>query len=641
MKISSFRVLIVLMLMAQNVMADSGKGTYIWPEYQKISVPDSLSFEEAFFIENVTTMDFMDDQQTEIVVFKRIYINSKSAAEEYSQREMFIGSSGRLSMIVGRIIKNDGSIIELKNDQIIETTMKKKNRYGTKTVRRVQLIYPNLEKGDVVDFAYEIHLDRYIISDLMYLEDELPSMYSRITLRNMSVFDITAYSLNAIPSVITKTIDGIRTFSWEKRGVKSIQTDYFNALSPKAPSFVFVLWNPGQDLDYRTFYTYDQFEVTTKFGIIQVATKYFTENGVIRESDDKFVNLKKIIFNIKEEFKWNDSGKNIAVAQTPSALRDKIVDETLFIRYLAKYMQEQNIRFEHGFTKSLLDGQFVHGFVSLEQMSSRFLIAYDQQNNLHFIFPPESMEDFYYMDEIPYYVEGNQSIALYGKREFLDEKAALELPLSTWNSNVHLANVLIDLTIKDSVECKVKRKDILNGHYSYLFRSSEATNWMQELSVIKDSIKLNPVRQESYYPYETEYIQENINGTYFEQLEDSLFWFNPKSFLPQGVFQSDETLAEFGDYLVLPFQKSNTVNVFIQTGGQIELAEEDVSMDFSNAIGDIKVKVTQMGEGVLKFQYDIAVKKRLIENEDEVILFKQLIQKYADIKNKKWAVKIS
>ena len=642
MKSSYFLFFLFCTIFTGSTWADGGgRGKYIFPEYKGIEVPDSLSFEEAFFVDNVTTIDFMDGRQTEMVVYQRIYINSKSAAEEFSKRELFIGGYGRLSMLVGRTIKSDGTIKDLGDDQIIETYSKKKNKYGTETLRRVQLIYEDLQVGDVVDLAYEIHLDHYIFSDLMYLEGELPSLYSRVTLRNMSVLDLTAYSLNNAPKAVSKTIDGIRTISWEKHGVGSKRTDYFNALAPDAPSFVFVLWMRGENMDYKTFYSYDQYEYSLKFGAFSVATKYFTEQGVIDPEEDKFVSLKKIIFHLENDFSWNSSGGTDVVTRTPQYMRDKQVNRSLFIRYVTKFMKEQDLRFEHCFTKSLLDGRFEHGFVSLEQMSARFLIVYDESDQPHFLFPPAGEDEFYYLDEIPFYMEGNQSIALYGKKEFLDEQASVQLPVSDANTNIHSSRILINAKVKDSISSVVKRKDIFKGQYSFLTRSVESDFWLEEFGVVRDSNEIDPIRVDKFYPYEVEYLQDNRNWNFFERLDDSLFWFEVGELLPGGLYQSDEMNAEWGDYLVLPFLKRNIINVFIQSENSVSLGEDKVLLDFENSIGSIKVKIAQMGSNVLKIQYDVEVKKRLVENEEEVKMFEELIQKYVDVKNKKWVIKIA
>lgn len=640
MKSNAWIVVFAAMWLSFHSFADGRKGIYKWPEYKKIEVPDSLKSEAAFFISNVTTIDFRDTYETEVVVFQRIYLNSAEAVEEYGRRELFIGSYGKLSMINARIIKQNGEIIELGNDEIKDTRAKRKNKYVTETFRRIQLIYPNAEPGDVIDLAYEISVYGYINSRLMYLEDELPSMYSRITIRNMSLLDLTAYTLNNMPKPINKEENGLKILTFEKEGVKSITHDYYNALPPKAPGFVFNLWRRGVDLDYGTVYIYDQLNYSVKFGLGNLVTDYFVGNGVINAGEDVFVSLKKIILHLENEFEWN--GETVyEVNRTMSALKDRKVDEVLFIRYIARFLEENDVRFEHGFTKSLLDGIFEHGFVSIEQMSHRYLLFYDASGEIHYLFPPTRDKCYFYIDEIPNYVEGNQSVALYGKKETsLDEKAAVQLPESGAETNRHFANILLEIE-SDSMHVKGQRKDVFAGQYSYFVRSAESSDWLDEFNVVFDSAKLVPIRLDSYYPYEAEFNQELSGNRYFEPVDESLYWLKVDEVLAEGLFLRDEQDAEWGDYLVLPFHKKDVISLFVKSDKPISLAEEFSEMNFTCSIGSIKATVIQMMENVIKIQYEVKITRRRVETPSEIADFESMLEQYADIRNKKWVIRVT
>lgn len=620
---------------AQLLYADGARGTYIWPEYTPIEVPDSLKKESAFFVNNVTTIDFLDMFEMQVVVFKRIYINSEKAAEQYSKHEMFLTGRGSIAMINARTLKADGTIINLAGNQIIETFSKEKNKYGTRTVRRFQLAYPQVQVGDVIDIAYQVDLPGYIYSDLMYLEDDIPSIYSRITLRNMSRLELTAYSLNNMPKSIQRDEKGIPTVSWEKTGVKSMKTDYFNALPPTAPSFVYTLWRPGEIIDYDAVYESEIRGYPSNCNRSFSLHEYFENEGVLNKGDDKLVQIKKIITYFEKECTWNYSKSTEYIKQSTDFLERKEIDDVLFMRLIIKFLDEKGIKAERGFTKSLLDGKFEQGFVSLEQLSDRYLVIYDDLDRPHFLFPPRGEGKFYYLDEIPFYLEGNQSVTMIGGDE-LESSGGYGLPESMKEDNRHNGMVIIDWQDTDSL--KLRRKDQLTGHYSYLTRSKHSSVWLGELNISNDSILPTPKQVKDFYPYEVTYEGEKHSKDVITAIEDSLYWMNASSELPLGLYQGDELNETYGNYLVLPFLKELNFSVFVQAPTVISNAEEISSVVFSNDIGEVSVNVFQKSENVLQYVYAVKVAKRYISGEEEVKRFKELMQNYQDVRTKKWVI---
>ncbi len=618
------------------------RGTYIWPSYSPVQIPDSLKSEDAFFIENVTTYDFLDGFETDIVVFKRTYINSEAAAEDLSQQELFLGRSGQMSVLKARTLKASGEVLDLDGDQIIETTSEKKNKYGSERVRRIQFVYPNVEVGDVIDLAYQVSLDGYIFSDLLYLEDEIPSMHSRITLRNFSMLDLSVYKLNNAPPLESKMVSGSQIIDWQKNGVKSMKSDYFNAIPPDHPSIVFVLWRRDENLDYRTWFTADGTDFPQEYEIFRSIEKIFIEEGVIRDGDLPFIQLQSMIRYMENECFWNED-ENIYVNKTLSHLSKQEVNRVLFFRYVMKFLNEKKIRYEKGFTKSLLNGKFEHGFVSLEQLKHRFLVIYDEEDRPHFLFPPRGEGQFYYLDEIPYYLEGNQSISLFGERDFLKEQAMILLPESRNKQNMHTAQIKINLN-KDETESSYSRKDKLSGHYSFLTRDDLGSTWLEELGIAPDSISVLPtlnngLRTEAMYPYQVEFNQKDRVQVFYEPIDDSIGWLDLSSILPLGVYQDDELDADLGDYLVLPFIKKHAISIFIQNDVGISIAEDVHSIEISNDVGTIKIELFQLNDKVVKVKVSIELTKRYLRGED-VPKFEELLQKYSEIRQKKWVLKM-
>ena len=613
-----------------SARADGAIGKFIWPEYNKVELPDSLKSEAAFFLQNITTTDIKDS-----------YLNSDEAAEEYSLKEFYVGDNGRIGMLNARTIKSNGEIVNLDGGQIITTYAETKTKYGSYGTRKVQLTYPNVEVGDVIDFAYRIDIDYYILSDLFVLESYIPSIYSRITIRNMSPFDITAYSLHDMPEMVSKKTAGIETISWQKSGVGVRKYGSVNALAPTAPHCVYVLWRRGESLTYDPIYKNNVLDYPNNFGPNNYITDRLIDEGVIKKEESKMIQLKKAIDHFSKEFSWDSEAASNLPSSSVKAFKDQIIDGTHYIRFVIKFMSENDIKFERCFTKSLLDGKFEHGYISHEQLDYFFLIASDENGAIHFIFPPRGRDKFYYFDEIPYYVEGNQSIALFGEKDFLDSQSSIAIPAGNEKSNTHFANLLMEVSYNDSIISKTKRKDVFKGHFSYLTRSRNGNDWLNEYNVLHDTTELEPSREDAFYPYEIEFVQEGLTRSFFKEIDDSLFWFESEDLLPKGVYEENETDDELGDYLVLPFLKTNSISVFVKSEKSIQLAEDMNELSFENEIGQVNTKILQLNDNMLKLTYSIIVKKRFVDGEVEVEQFKELLEKNKDIRSKKWVVSIS
>lgn len=642
-RINYLIILLVLLPIFGFAQIKGARGTYHWPAYSPIQIPDSLESEDAFFIENVKTYDFKEGFQTDIVVFKRTYINSESAAEELSQQELFVGTSGSMNVLRARTLKANGEVLELEGDQIIETIAEKKNKYGSESVRRIQFVFPKVEVGDVIDLVYEISLDRYIFSDLLYLEDDIPSMHSRITLRNFSLLDITVYKLNDAPPIESKMESGSQIIDWQKHGVKALKTDYFNALPPDHPSLVFVLWRRGESLDYSTWFYLDGEELPQQYETLSSIKKMALEQGIIQEEDHSFVQLQDFIRFMENECLWTTE-QNVPFNKTLNSLAKQEVNQVLFFRYLMKFLDEKDIRYEKGFSKSLLKGRFEHGFVSLEQLTHRFLIIYDENEQPHFLFPPRGKGQFYYLDEIPYYLEGNQSIGLYGVRDVLKEQIMVALPESEGRFNMHAAQIKLKLN-KGEEESTYTRKDRLSGHYSFLTRNRLGAIWREELGILPDSMMLHPTLKNGLpvspvYPYQLEYNQTDRKESFYQSIDDSLGWLDISSLLPLGVYQDDELDADFGDYLVLPFVKNHAISIFVQSNDAIAIAEDERMLELSNGVGTVKIELFELNDKIIKVQLSIEIARRYLSGREDVEQFEALLQRYAEIRSKKWLLKL-
>ncbi|MFT5820666.1 MAG: hypothetical protein ACI8ZM_001911 [Crocinitomix sp.] len=624
-----------------NGLSQNVKGTYIWPEYSNISVPEIFKNEPAFYINNVRTIDFTDGDGSHMVVFKRIYINSESAAEEFNKMEIYLSRDGFISVLAARTVKHAGNVILLSNDQIIETVSRETNKYGGRVTRRAQFLFPNVEIGDVLDIAYQIDYNVHLYSKLMYLEDDLPSMESKINLLNSSDLDLSIFPLNNMPGMNQSHIDGIPTISWKENNVSALRLDYLNALPPNHPSFTYMLWRGGQTFDYEAIYKIDEGNFPYNFNTAKSITKYFISNNIITGEEKIILQLQKIILYFENELTWNYTENTQYSSQTFDFLKKGKVDYVLFYRYITKFLTENNVHYEKGYTKSLLDGKFELGIISLEQITERFLLINDENDKPHFLFPPSVAGGFYYIDETPFYLEENQAICLSGKKGFMTEEFGIKISSTKAEINRHRAYVSLSIISGQKNNCTVDRKDVLSGHYSFLTRSSNGQNWLKELAISTNDDKLSPTAIDANYPYKVYYMQKDDTLNLLSHISDTLYWLDLQELLPIGIYDSEELTMPVGNYIVLPFKKENQITFYLNHEKTISLAEEESQISFSNQIGNLSSTVRQLSPESLMVEIKVQINERYIEGTEQIIALQDLFENYATIRQKKWIISLS
>jgi len=631
----STKLLLALLLLSPFY----GRADYKWMPYSKPVIPDSVKNEDAIYLENVTTIDFLQHSETSIVQFKRIYINTKKGAEAFAQREIYQFSGGVISMKKTRIIKANGDILELGDDNIIETYLEEKLQYETKNHRRIQFIFPNLEQGDVIDVVYQIDFSFAIYSKTLYMEDDLYSLSTRITLRNAGTLEVSLYPSDNMKNY-TATYGYVPTFSWTKTGVSKEIDGYYNAPRPGSSKIVYVLWRPHEVLTYSDIYASDLQNYTPSAGINSL-TKQIVADGVLTGLESPMEKIVLFLRHLSEaDFEWIAESDISPAVKTVDYYDRGVINNTLFFRYVQALCQQQNLPYETGYTCSLLNGRFEHGYVALDQLDLRFIYIKDEFSNGHFLFGPQRRKAFYHLDEIPYYAEGNQSVLLAGDKINLSEASSMELPLSKAKDNKHTGSIVLKVNNPHTDSIAVKRTDLLSGHYSYLLRG-RTQDWLEQFA-IADTI-ITSTNAAAVYPFEQTYKQEKTvaETELITPVDDSLSWFMPSAFLPENIFFEGESVNELGDYIILPFLRYEKFSVYLESTDAITLLENVRSFNMGNGVANLQVDALQVNPKMIKITYELELKKRIIGNQAEREDLQQLLENWRTIQSKKWVVRMN
>lgn len=607
---------------------------YIWPEFSNPAIPDSLKSEDAIYFENRITVDFMMDYETSVVYFKRIKLLSKKGVENFINHDLFQFNNGTITLKKARIIKSDGSIKELTDENIKETFMDNKNKYESDYYKRIQFIFPNLEVGDVIDVVYQIDYKSYSLSHCIYLEDDLYSLNSRLSLRNFSKYELTVYPSKNLNNYVVTDKNSSPTFYWNIQGVKKNSQNEFSAHRADASKVAYTLWMPNETFSYDLVYSgdHDRYHVNTGFKDFTVT---LNAEGILDKELGPLENLNKIIRFFETDFEWNEDDNKPESIKAVDSYKRRVMDQKTFFRLIQQYLEEHKLTYHIGFTRDLNEGVFEHGFVALYQLDYRYLIIENLGGDEHFLFGPTGKSRFYYLDEIPAACEGNQSI-LFTDNEGKVSTSSVLLPQSDFNNNKHTATIVLKTGHLSDSTLTINRRDSFSGQHSVFFRNP-SSSYRFKIMNVSDTI-LKPTEVKYIYPYPVSFKQEDTVSTYFSNFDENLYSFNAEKLIPNFIFFEGETKEPTADYSIIPFSKQQKYSIYIESPSTIKIADKITSLVKTNSVGSVKTEIIQTDANKIKINYEIKLEKRILSNETESKEYLDLVKEWANILIKKWII---
>lgn len=601
----------------------------IWPSYSEVEIPDSLLNENAIFISNVRTIGFNNVYQTNINVFKRILILSDNGAEELSHFTFYLSSDSKLERLGGRIIKENGKIITLNDGQLTKTFKLFKDEYSGRNKRLFQINYPSLEIGDVIDLMYDVKVDNYILSDNMYLEDNYASLSSRITLRNLSNFEINAYVINSDAQPNSKIVDGTAVLNWERQGVQKMNSTYFHAPDIKQQCLIYNLWDIGETLDYNAVYELDSKRYANDDLMRQEFEKYCIEKSIYLSSDPILVKIQKLITYLDKNMIMKENLPSLPAVKVLNNLKQNEFNEQSFFILMQKILKANKTKFWVGYSQNLLNGPFFNGIVSLAQLNTRFLIIEMPDSSQHYLFGPNNNR-WYYLDEIPYYIEGNEAVTMTGNSSEIEKIAPIMLPQSTSQDNTLFVKLLVK---KEGNTLNMRRDDHLSGHFSTILRSTDQSYWLHDFVLEQDSI--DHFTQQNSYPYNLDVSTSEVTNFSITKNENNSTSISLKNMIPQHIYSAEEAEEnELEGNVILPFEKQVKYSIYYQSDIPIKsLEKNDVTV--INSVGEISYKSTLINENMILINLNLSITDRYLNTPQKIKDFEELLNQWTMVRQAK------
>lgn len=115
-----------------------------------------------------------DSSPTDLALkhYLRIKIFTERGREKYSKIDLLFSKRGKIKDVAVRVVKPDGSIVELKKEDIFEKTIAKAD--GIK-VKAKSFAVPNLEPGVILEYRYkEVYASTWADNMPLKLQQDIP-----------------------------------------------------------------------------------------------------------------------------------------------------------------------------------------------------------------------------------------------------------------------------------------------------------------------------------------------------------------------------------------------------------------------------------------------------------------------------------
>ncbi|MGI8920037.1 MAG: DUF3857 domain-containing protein [Pyrinomonadaceae bacterium] len=166
---------------------------------------------EALFWE-IRLFDEMEGSTPRTVIkhYVRIKIFTERGREAHSKIDIPFLGNWRVQDIAARTVKADGTIVELKKNDVLERTIQKAN--GVK-VKAKSFAMPGVEPGAVIEYRWkEVRNDRLANYIRLYFQREVPVHLVKYYLKPLSLpgfpFSMRAQTFNGSPTPFVKEKDG-------------------------------------------------------------------------------------------------------------------------------------------------------------------------------------------------------------------------------------------------------------------------------------------------------------------------------------------------------------------------------------------------------------------------------------------------
>ena len=184
----------------------------------------------------------------------RIKIFTEKGIREYSSVELPSGPRINVSDVSARSIKPDGTIIELRREDIIE---REQLKAGRRKYRAKVINFPGVEKGSIVEYRFrELRTQQLSTNLRIPFQREIPIHRLKVSIKPLQVdwlpYQMRSYAFNVKIPAMTRDATGFGSFILEDR--KSFRPEPFMTPEYQEREWMLIFYEEDRKLTPEKFW---------------------------------------------------------------------------------------------------------------------------------------------------------------------------------------------------------------------------------------------------------------------------------------------------------------------------------------------------------------------------------------------------
>ncbi len=539
----------------------------------------------------------VDDSSEDLIMkhYIRVKIFTERGREKYSKVDIPFSKGMKIKDILARVIKADGSIVELAKTDVFEREIAKANKVK---IKAKSFAVPNIEQGVIVEYQYKEVISGWANNMRMLFQRDIPIQTISYYFKPVETYNTRYLTFNMGDQKFIKDKGGFYRATLEN--VPALKEEPRMPPEDEVRSWLLLSYTRSTKTDSADFWASAGYAIAQSFDIkdtlkpskeLKTAATQIT--GGVTSPDEQLTKLyefcktkvKNITFDTqmtdedKEKIKPNKSTTDTyqKLQGTGSEINELFASMATALGFEARFAFGGD-RSEKFFNPRQAHLSFIH-FSSIAVKVNNEWRYFDPGN----FFTPYGM--------LPWYEE-DTSVLLLGSKDYYKD----ETPLSEPNKSVAKRSGKLQLSEDGTLEGTVKIE--YTGHLAYLYKMN---NYDDSPTKREEDLKEEIKKQISAAEISNISI-ENVNDSekpfiyqYKIRVPNYAQKTGKRLFLQPGLFEYgsnplfSSATRKYDIYFNFPWSEADDIEISLPKGFELDNAENPSDIADPSKIGSLKI----------------------------------------------------
>lgn len=384
--------------------------------------------------------------RSEMLTKQRIRFHRETAADDVDlPLDQFSGSTG-LAVCDARILKPDGTVIDLDTSAFRLGWHEYRHRTGG--FNEVAYKGPDIGRDEILELVVVLAFRGRLVLDEMPVKRQHPIGEKNIFLLTptASLTPLPVRTYNGFPEAVVDTANGYVVKQWRFQDLKASSAGPFNLRMAEGPCFSLGRWHESEYNLVRSFHEKYPYGTYAPRKHWQSFTEHVQQRKKALGTIDRTVLVADILHFLKDSVRMLDDEELPPSTPVGVHFHNRTLSEEQFVVLLRQLFRVIDAPLHMCFTRDRYAGNFSDTLFA-EHVNSMLLAFQGDDGSWHFI-SPNTTGASYLLDEVPYWLAGQQALLIrVGEDNRMDgAPRRIILPTRRHTENQLSEQVLIEFT---------------------------------------------------------------------------------------------------------------------------------------------------------------------------------------------------